>query len=107
MSGEEEMCGFEISAPKGSHAGKKEVGQKSRTALWCEGSWYIRCTSQDEQRPLTSEASVGESQKVPLCPLGLIVHVLEFNVQDRTISICPQHGSSLSPVCQTNADTSL
>lgn len=25
-----------IVAPRGSHAGKKEVGQKCRTALWCE-----------------------------------------------------------------------
>lgn len=34
---EEEMCRFEMSVPRGSCAGKKEVGQKSRAALWCEG----------------------------------------------------------------------
>lgn len=30
---EEEMCSFEMSIPRGSHAGRKETGQKPRAAL--------------------------------------------------------------------------
>lgn len=30
---EEEMCSFEMSIPRGSHAGRKEMGQKPRAAL--------------------------------------------------------------------------
>lgn len=36
---EDEMYSFEMSVPRGSHAGKKEIGQKSWAALWHVGSF--------------------------------------------------------------------